>query len=206
MRLPPLEEDTSHLGNWIEPADVEHLIPVLAHTYYQRYACWCYSDADDFEQEGRLALWLYLKEKGNPDRVRELEAIGRVTTAIRGAVESTKRSGVGMLSSQEDGINWRVLAAPDRQLTKAQAETLDSFRLICSQKAGTPYWTALWLVEAAGFTPEMVTAYFRSRERYRKRVPPAMVLKWVAKAKANVRKYLDREWIDIVNQISLCEW
>lgn len=204
MQLPELETASAWAGDWLAPDDLDALIEPVARRYAQRYARDFYGDWEDLAQEARLALWLLQKEKGFPDRIRELEGIGAITTAIRGEVERTKRAGPLMHASQE--VDWRVLAVPDRQLTETQQEVLYRFQMVCSQAARSPYWTFVWLVEAAGWSPEMVTLYFRKKKDTRHYYSPQTVLKGVEKAKRRIRERIPQDYIEEVNNLSTIWW
>jgi hypothetical protein len=206
MNLPDLHIDTSHFGNWVAPEDISTLIPLLAARYYDRYKTEFYGDEEDLSQEAHLALWLLLKDREDQERVRELEALSVVTGAIQKEIHSTRRSGPGVLSSQDDSVPWKALACVDRNLSEHQQYALTCFRNRVAQIVKKPAWEFIWLVLGCGWEPEEVCLWFRRKPDDRQRFSPADVRKRVRKAAREVRFVLDREYETEINQISMKWW
>lgn len=204
MRLPDLEHESAFLGNWLAPEDLEPVICQQAARYYSRYAAQFVGDADDLEQVSRIAVWQLMQAKGEPEKVRELEAFGCIQTAIWQEIEQTKRTGPLMLSSQE--VNWKAVACVDRNLSEHQVYVLDCFRNRVSQIVRKPCYEMMWLMLGCGWLPEEVTAWFRWKPYDKHRYPPSDVLKRIARGRKQLRLYLDREYEQELNQISFPWW
>lgn len=202
MELPPLELDTSWAGAWNRPQNIEALIPGIAHRYFKRHQRFMYSDADDLEQEARLAFWLWLQEKGGAvERVRELEAFSVIHSAMWSEIEYTRRLRVE--DAEQDAINWRLVVQPDRNLTPHQKRVLVRFRNAASVLARRPNWESLWLVKGLEWEPAAVTLYLRSKVDDRHACPPDKVLKRVKKAEGRIRKGLPAGLLQEVLHLSL---
>lgn len=208
MTLPDLFIESAYLGNWTEPADIELLIPSICERYHRRYASEYYGDEQDLEQSASLAFWLYLKEKGNPDRVRELEAFSVVHRAIQTEIKDTQRSGPGMHSSQE--IDWKLLAVPDHQLNDAQAELLGRVRTACYRTIGNKRWVCCYLLWGCDWEPEEITLYFRRRKNAHGqkecRVMPDKVLKLAESGRKKLLAKLKPVYLEELNQLSGIWW
>jgi hypothetical protein len=203
VKLPELEPESAHFGCWISPKDITDLIPVLSRRYYDRFASEFYGDFEDLEQVARLAFWMFLTEKGNPERVRELEALAVVSRAIRDEIEGTRRAPVGSVGSQE--IDWRVLTVRTG-LTETQEQILESFRMEASKVAKKPCWEAAWLVLACEWEPVEVCKWWRRERDNRRFVSPDRVMKLVAKAEKRIRDRLDPLFVDELNNIATVWW
>lgn len=204
MKLPDLDTSSAHLGDWIDLADVEALIPSISLRYHLRYAQDYYGDQDDLEQVARIAMWQLMQGQGHQDRVRQLLAFSTIDGAIRDEVESTKRTGPHMLGSQE--INWRVLTTVDRNLNEDQKWTLFLFRDRAAQIVGKPYWEWVWLILGLGWSVDDVRQYLRRKKDERQNWRPEVIRKTVLKAEGWVRAALPRWHIEEVNHISLAWW
>jgi hypothetical protein len=207
VKIPDIDIESAHLGNWIDPDDVEALIPVLSERYYQKYKTEFFGDEQDLMQAASLALWQY---RNGRDRVRELEAFAVLHSAIQTEIQATQRSGVGMHSSQDPQIDWKLLTVPDHQLIDAQAEILGRFRTACYRTIGNKRWVCCYLLWGCGWEPEQVTWYFRRRKNAHGqkecRVLPEEVLKLAESGRRRLLKKLNPVLIEELNTLSLVWW
>lgn len=206
MNLPPLEPESSHLGDWLAPTDLEPVIERQCELYAKRYATQFIGDADDLKQSVRLALFEKWGVGGpdEPERVRELEAFQVIGTAIRDEIESTKRAGAFAIGSQD--VEWDGLEVVDRNLDPNQRYTLDCILMAVAKIVKKPNYEMAYLMLACGWEPEEVTRYFRSKRDDRHYYSPSEVRKRVAIAAREVRLYLNRDYLTELNTISFRWW
>lgn len=202
MTLPDLHLDSTCFGEWQTVSNIEALIPTIADRYGKRYARYFVGDRDDLEQEGRLALWLWLKDQEGVERVRELQALSVIHNAMQAEIANTRR--LHIEDAEQDAINWKAICCPNRQLNDDQKYLLFRFQQQASQLARRPNWEYCWLVRGLEWTPLDVTIYQRRKRDDRRVVRPEVVMKRVLKAEKRIRDGLPQSLITELNQISWC--
>jgi hypothetical protein len=202
VQLPPLETESVGLGAFVTPAEVLDTIGAQAGRFYLRLRRRYNGDAEDIAQAAYAAFIRWLADKGEPDRIRELEAFAVIHKAMVAEIRGNKR---------QDGCGDWTQAVGREQLTPKQVELL-SYASNCMAKiARRPHWEILYLVKACGWTPEEVVRYFRTRKKTdkgngKRRLTAEGVRKSVEASMKRIRKRLDPTVVDDVIRLSQIQW
>jgi hypothetical protein len=181
------EVDTAHLGHWIAPAALWELIEPMALRWHSRLShCYC-GDAEDLMQSGRLALWEYLQAAGEPERVRELEALRVLDTAFFAELRVLR---TGLWGRKRQGVDWEALVEAREGPNEDQRYLLDRFLMNAAKAARKPNWEILWLVRVQQWEPQWVIDYFRRKKDERRRFTLRQIDRRVRLAEQRIRKQL----------------
>lgn len=174
LKDPPLPLDLSLTSPLYRVSDFWSLIPLQARHYHRLVRKFFNGDWEDLEQAAALELVSYLKANGEPDHLPELDGMGLITRGMVSEFKRCRRQSPGpdykrsrRAAAAEEGegeTDWKWGLIPDRrQHTPAQIEVLGRFQRACASLAGSPHWDFLYLRRLCGWTPDQVTAYYRTR-------------------------------------------
>lgn len=195
MEIPDLEVESIAEGSWVSWTSLKELIPSMAQSYQRRLRQYHIGDAQDLAQSAELALLVYEKENGVPERIRELKGIGLIHRAMVNEVRSNRRQ-----SSGGRGMEW-LTERP--QLTPKQIEMLQLFVNVGSKAAKKPLWECLWLKKVLGWSDLAISEYLRRKKDERAYHSPESVAKMVKLAHSRIKRKLSP---DVVLDIRLLQF
>lgn len=186
MRI-EVDAEFAHLGHWIAPAALWPLIEPMALRWHQRLCGRYCGDAEDLMQSGRLALLEFLRAKGEPERVRELEALRVIDLAFFAEVRLLR---TGLWGRKRQEVDWLELPEVNSGPNEDQRYLLDRFLMNAAKAARKPNWEILWLVRVQQWEPQWVIDYFRSKKDDRKRFTLEQIDKLIRLAEQRIKKHL----------------